>query len=273
MAALTITSAVKLASGHRMPVLGLGVYQNYDCEAACLAALKHGYRHIDTAQVYRNEEQVGSAMQKSGVPRDTIFITSKVIEGGAKTKASVEQSIKKLNLDYIDLYIIHSAHGGKQHRLETWKTLIDFKAQGKLRDIGVSNYSVVHLEEIREAGLELPAVNQVELHPFCQQKPIVEYCDKHNILIQAYCPLVRGKFDDPVLQEVCKTYKKEPAQVLVRWSLQRGFTPLPKSEQPERIKSNADVYDFEISKDNMAKLDALDKGSKGAISWNPINVE
>lgn len=150
-----------------------------------------------------------------------------------------------------------------------------------------------HLEEIREAGLETPSVNQIELHPFCQQKEIVEYCTKHGIFVQAYCPLVRGKFDNPVLQEVARKYKKDVAQVLVRWSLQRGyvlcrslahmgidhcamscsFSPLPKSSQPARVVSNADLYDFEIAAEDIAKIDALDQGKTGAISWNPVDAD
>ncbi|KAK7462457.1 hypothetical protein VKT23_008056 [Stygiomarasmius scandens] len=176
---------------------------------------------------------------------------------------------------YIDLYLIHAGHGGKEHRLKTWKTLIEFSGPDKpLRSIGVSNYSPRHLEEIREAGLPMPVVNQIELHPFDQQKPIVEYCRKHNIAVSAYCPLVRTNgFDNPVLQEVCKEYNKSPPQVLVRWSLQKGFIPLPKSSNPERVRANADIYDFELSDAAMAKLDALDRGDEGAVSWNPINVD
>ncbi|GLB45288.1 putative aldo keto reductase [Lyophyllum shimeji] len=272
--ALTISSTRKLSSGQDIPRLGLGVYQNDDCLPACEAALEYGYRHIDTAQMYRNEEQVGAAVKGSGIPRESIFITSKVMEGGNKTRDSVQQSLKKLDLGYIDLYLIHSAHGGKDHRLQTYKTLLEFSGPGKpLRSIGVSNYSVKHLEEILEAGLPAPTVNQIELHPFCQQKPIVDYCKANGIAIQAYCPLVRGKFDNPVIQEISKEVNKTPAQVLIRWSIQRGFIPLPKSSDPARVKSNADIYDFELSDAAMAKLDALDRGSSGAVSWNPVNVE
>ncbi|KAH0586647.1 hypothetical protein H2248_007863 [Termitomyces sp. 'cryptogamus'] len=274
MAPLTISSTLKLSSGQHIPLLGLGVYQNDDCVPAVEAALKAGYRHIDTAQMYRNEEQVSAAVKASGIPRESIWITSKVFQVDNKTSASVQSSLKKLDLDYIDLYLIHSGHGGKDVRLQTYKTLLEFVGPDKpLRSIGVSNYNIKHLEEIREAGLPTPTVNQIELHPFCQQKPIVEYCKEHGIAISAYCPLVRGDFRNSVFQEVAKEVNKTPAQVLVRWSLQKGFVPLPKSAHPARVVTNADLYDFELSEVAMAKLDALDRGSDGAVSWNPIDVE
>ncbi|KAF8590190.1 Aldo/keto reductase [Ramaria rubella] len=273
MPPLTIFSTTKLLSGYKMPLLGLGVYQNPDCAPSCLTALKHGYRHIDTAQMYKNEEGVGKALKESGLERSDVYITTKVGDGGDQTAQSIQQSLEKLDSDYIDLYLIHSGYGGKEHRLKTWNTIVDFKARGKLRDIGVSNYGVKHLEEIREAGLETPAVNQIELHPFCQQKPIVEYCKEHGITVQAYCPLIRGAFDNPVLQEVSAKVQRNPAQVLIRWSLQRGFTVLAKSSQSDRIISNASVYDFELSEEDMGKLNALDRGKAGAIAWNPIDVE
>ncbi|OSX63052.1 hypothetical protein POSPLADRAFT_1141671 [Postia placenta MAD-698-R-SB12] len=259
-----------------MPLLGLGVFQNDDCIPACLAALRHGYRHIDSARVYRNEAQVGEAVRQSGVPRGDIFVTSKIIHsdyGYNSTLSAIDESLQRFGFDYLDLFLIHSPHSGKARRLETWKALVKAKEDGKLRTIGVSNYSVHHLEEIREAGLETPSVNQIELQPFCQQRPITEYCEKNNIVVQAYCPLVRGRFDNPALQEVAAKYEKDVAQVLVRWSLQRGYSPLPKSSQPARVVSNADLYDFELAAEDMAKLDALDLGSRGAISWNPVDVE
>ncbi|KAH8114066.1 Aldo/keto reductase [Phellopilus nigrolimitatus] len=194
-------------------------------------------RHIDTAQMYRNEPDIG-------------------IAGG--------------DLPYIDLYLIHSPLSGKEKRLATYRALLEKRDAGKIRTVG-------HLEELREAKLETPAVNQIEtqreqLHPFCQQKDIVEYCNKNGIVVQAYCPLVRGDFSSPVLQETAKNTGKNPAQVLVRWSLQRGFIPLPKSANPERVVSNVDIFDFVLSDADMAKLDSLDEGKAGAISWNPVDA-
>ncbi|KAF8073341.1 Aldo/keto reductase [Lyophyllum atratum] len=273
--ALTITSTIKLSTGKDIPIIGLGVYQNNECYSACVAALKYGYRHIDTAQMYHNEDQVGAAVKGSGIPRESIFITSKIRDGGDKTATTVQQSLQKLDIGYIDLYLIHSGHGGKNYRLQTYKTLLEFSGPDKpLRTVGVSNFGVRHLEEIRDAGLPTPPVNQIELHPYCQQKPIVDYCKANGIVVEAYSPLSRGKsFDDPVIQQVSKEYNKTPAQVLVRWSVQRGFVPLPKSSNPERVKSNADIFDFELSDAAMAKLNALDRGSSGSVTWNPVDVE
>ncbi|KZT64077.1 Aldo/keto reductase [Daedalea quercina L-15889] len=274
--ALSLQSYVRLSSGYPMPLLGLGVYRNGDCFPACLAALKHGYRHIDSARMYRNEAEVGRAVKESGVPRSEVFVTSKVYNaehGYESTLSAVDSSLERFGFDYLDLFLIHDPLSGKQKRLDTWRALLEAKKVGKLRTVGVSNFGVKHLEEIREAGLETPSVNQIELHPFCQQKEIVEYCNKHGIFVQAYCPLVRGRFDDPVLQDIASKYKKDVAQVLVRWSLQRGFSPLPKSSQPARVVSNANLYDFEISLEDIAKIDALDQGKKGAISWNPVDAD
>ncbi|KAI0936117.1 hypothetical protein AcV5_004338 [Taiwanofungus camphoratus] len=273
---LSLTSSVALPSGFSMPLLGLGVFRNEDCIPACIAALKYGYRHIDSARLYNNEAQVGQAVRQSGIPRSEVFVTSKIFHpdhGYESTLKAVDESLQRFGFDYLDLYLIHSPLSGKEERLATWKALLDVQKTGKLRTVGVSNYGVKYLEEIREAGLATPAVNQVELQPFCQQKAIVEYCNKHGIIVQAYCPLVRGEFGNPVLQEIAQKYKKDVAQVLVRWSLQRGFSPLPKSSQPARVVSNAELYDFEISAEDMAKIDALDKGKDGAVSWNPVDAD
>jgi len=276
MARFALSSTVKLSSGFQMPIIGLGVYQNSSCIPACEAALKHGYRHIDTAQMYRNEADVGKAVLASGIPREDIFVTTKVIQrshGYSSTLQVVDESLTKLGFSYIDLYLIHSPLSGKEKRIETYKALLETQKQGKVRSVGVSNYGVKHLEEIVQANLPKPTVNQIELHPLCQQKDIVEYCKANDIVVQAYCPLIRGDFSSPVLQEVSTAVGKHPSQVLVRWSIQRGFVPLPKSSDPNRVRSNVDIFDFELSDKDMAKLDALDKGKAGAISWNPVDAE
>ncbi|EPS97909.1 hypothetical protein FOMPIDRAFT_1031751 [Fomitopsis schrenkii] len=273
---LSLGTTATLSSGYNIPLLGLGVYENDDCVPACIAALKHGYRHIDSARYYQNEDQVGRAVRGSGVPREEVFVTTKIYDphhGYESTVRAVDESLQCFSFDYIDLYLIHSPLSGKQRRLETWRALLDLQKAGKLRTVGVSNYGMKHLDEIRDAGLEVPAVNQIEVHPFCQQRPIVEYCREHGIFVQAYCPLVRGQLGDPVLQDVARKYNKDVAQILVRWSLQHGFNPLPKSSRPERVVSNADVYDFDISVEDMAKIDALDQGAAGATSWNPVDSE
>jgi len=274
---LSIRSTVALSGGlAAMPVVGLGVYQNTSCKPACLAALECGYRHIDSARSYRNEAQVGDSVRECGVPREDVFITSKVnktIGGYQSCLNAIDDSLKKFRFDYLDLFLIHSAYGGKTVRLEAWKALLDAKKAGKLRSVGVSNYNIRHLEEITEAGLELPSVNQIELHPFCQQKTIVDYCRSHGIVIQAYTPLVKGQFQNPVLQELSKKYGKDPAQILIRWSLQHSFVPLPKSQNPDRVRSNIDVFDFEMSKEDVERLDQLDRGKDGAVTWNPIDAD
>ncbi|EIW51597.1 Aldo/keto reductase [Trametes versicolor FP-101664 SS1] len=275
-AQLSIKSSTRLSSGYDLPLLGLGVYQNDDAKPASLAALKHGYLHIDSARYYGNEAQVGEAVRESGIPREQVFITTKLTNedhGFDSTLAAVDQSLKRFEFEYLDFILIHSAMSDKERRLATWRALIEAKKQGKVKAIGVSNYGVKHLEEIREAGLETPAINQIELHPLCQQKEIVDYSKKHNILIEAYTPLIRGQWDVPAITAAAKKYNKTPAQILIRWSLQRGFAPLPKSSNPERVVSNADVFDFEIDAEDMASIDALDRGKAGAITWNPVDVD
>ncbi|KAM5535109.1 hypothetical protein V8D89_011195 [Ganoderma adspersum] len=273
--ALSIATTARLSSGYDIPLLGLGVFQNDDCVPACLAALKYGYRHIDTARFYQNEGQVGQAIRQSGVPREEVFVTTKVFDrdqGYESTLRAVDDSLKNLGYDYFDLYLIHSPLPGKEKRLETWRALIDAKKAGKIRSIGVSNYGAKHIEEIRAAGLELPAVNQVQTHLFCQQRAVAEYCKEQGIVVQAYSPLVQGRLDEPVLVRLAKQYNKDAAQIAIRWSLQHGFVPLPKSSRPERVLTNSQVYDFELSEEDMAALDALDKGKDGAITWNPVDA-
>ncbi|KAJ3534435.1 hypothetical protein NM688_g7138 [Phlebia brevispora] len=213
-------------------------------------------------------------MTESGLKREDIFVTSKCISnthGYEKTLKGVDTSLTKIPGGYIVLFLIHNPHSGTKLRLETYKALLECRDAGKIRSVGVSNYGVHHLEEIEEARMEAPTVNQIELHPLCQQKPIVEYCRQHNIVIEAYCPVIRGRMDIPVLQEIAKKHTRDPGQILIRWSLQKGFVPLPKSATPSRIHSNAQVYDFELDDADMASLDALDKGKEGAISWNPVD--
>ncbi|KAL5532477.1 hypothetical protein ACEPAF_6047 [Sanghuangporus sanghuang] len=271
----TLQTTVKLNSGYEMPIVGLGVFENDHCIPACSAALKHGYRHIDTAEYYRNEVDVGRAVRESGIPREEIFVTTKIYHpdhGYESTFSHVENSLAKLQISYIDLYLIHSPLSGREKRLQTYRALLAKRDAGVIRSVGVSNYGVHHLEEIREAELETPAVNQIELHPFCQQRPIVAYCKDHGIIIQAYSPLIRGDFSHPVIQDVSKSSGKSPAQVLVRWSLQKGYVPLPKSSQPNRVIDNARVFDFELSDEEMTKLDGLDKGRNGCVTWNPVDA-
>ncbi|KJA27904.1 hypothetical protein HYPSUDRAFT_130547 [Hypholoma sublateritium FD-334 SS-4] len=259
-----------------MPRLGFGVYQNYDTTASTLEAFAAGYRHVDSAQVYRNEADVGAAVRASGIPRAELFITTKCVSkthGYESTIAGVDASLARMQFEYIDLFLIHDPFSGTARRLETYRALLDAQAAGKIRSVGVSNYNVKHLEEIRAKGWPMPAVNQVELHPLCQQRPIVEYCAAYGIVVQAYCPIIRGRMDAPAIQAAATKHARDPAQVLIRWSLQRGFVPLPKSATPARIRSNAQAYDFALDAGDMAALDALDLGKAGGISWNPVDAD
>lgn len=257
-----------------MPLLGFGVFQNFIATPSVLEAFKAGYRHVDSAQAYHNEAQVGEAVKESGIDREDLFITTKCVSrthGYSSTLRGVDESLAKFGFDYIDLFLIHDPMSGPERRLETYKALQECREAGKIRAVGVSNYNVKHLEEIKSLGYEMPSVNQIELHPFCQQKPIVSYCRENSIVVQAYCPIIRGKMDHPVILEVVKKYNRDPAQILLRWSLQKGFVPLPKSATPDRIHSNTLLYDFALDQDDMTKLDGLDKGKEGAVSWNPVD--
>ncbi|KAF1845939.1 Aldo/keto reductase [Cucurbitaria berberidis CBS 394.84] len=261
-------------SKYKIPQLGFGVYQSppATCVKSCLKAVVAGYRHIDTAQYYANETEVGRAREQSGLPRSELYLTSKILspaEDVESTYKKIAQSVEKLDgpAGYADLFLIHSPNGGAEDRSRMWQALERAKEENKVRNIGVSNYGIQHIEEIKSIGKTWPpAVNQIELHPWCQQREIVEYCKKNNIVVQAYCPLVRNeKSHDKTLLSISEKHQVGPNQVLVRWSLQKGYVPLPKSDTPSRIVSNADVYGFELDKEDMAKLDGLDQGKKGAI--------
>ncbi|KAI5479665.1 aldo-keto reductase [Pseudohyphozyma bogoriensis] len=279
MAPLNINSTVTLLSGAKLPVLGFGVFQSTAALASTTAALKAGYSHIDSARYYRNESEVAKAVKefKENGGGD-VWITTKVMSsehGTAITDRAVEDSvgIASAQGQVWDLVLLHDPTSGPKKRLEAWKVLEQKKKEGKIKAIGVSNFSEKHLQQFKDAGVSTPDVNQIEIHPWLAQQPIVDYCKKEGIIIQAYCPLVRGdRFDDPTLVEVAESVSKTPAQVLIRWSLQKGYVPLPKSDTPSRIVANADVFDFELDASAMAKLDALDKGPAGACSWNPVNV-
>ncbi|KAF1836595.1 Aldo/keto reductase [Decorospora gaudefroyi] len=272
---LGIQSTLSLTkSKYKIPQIGFGVYQSPTdvCVNSCKKAFEAGYRHIDTAQYYANEAQVGRALAESGLPREEVYITSKILSAGADVESTykkIADSVEKLagKDGYADLFLIHSPNGGQEARKLMWQALEKAKQQHKVREIGVSNYGIQHIDEIKTfSGEWPPVVNQIELHPWCQQREIVEYCKQNDIVVEAYCPLVRNqKSNDETLLSIAKKHSKEPNQVLVRWSLQKGFVPLPKSDTPSRIVSNADVYGFELDKEDMAKLDRLDRGANGAI--------
>ncbi|KAF2239212.1 putative aldo-keto reductase [Viridothelium virens] len=281
---LTLQSSTQLPNSKvTIPRLGFGVYlsSGATCLSSCLTAFHTGYRHIDTAQYYANEQQVGRAILEAGIPRSELFITSKILAPATspqnpgvpdehETYLSIIGSTKHIaagEKGYIDLFLIHSPSSGPQGRKTLWKGLERAYREGRVRAIGVSNFGAGHIEELKEyAEVWPPHVNQIELHPWCQQRQAVEYCQKHGIVIEAYCPLVRNeKAKDETLLRLSKKHNKTAGQVLIRWSLQKGWVPLPKSDTPSRIEGNADVFDFNLDNDDMAALDSLDMGDKGAI--------
>ncbi|KAK0942662.1 hypothetical protein LTR29_005749 [Friedmanniomyces endolithicus] len=263
---LTIGSTLKLNTGAHLPILGFGVWdspQNLTVKS-CLEALKVGYQHIDTAQGYSNEKEVGEAVKQSGKAREDIYVTSKIWEAGSDVDSTYERcagSVKKITGGdgFLDLMLIHNAAVGAEPRKNMWLAMEKLHAEGKFKSIGVSNYGIGHIEEMKSyAKVWPPAVNQLELHPWLQQREIVEYCHKNGIVVEAYCPLVRNqKADDPTLNEVAKKHGKTTAQVLVRYCIDKGWSPLPKSDNPGRIAQNADVFDFQLGKEDLEKLDAM----------------
>jgi diketogulonate reductase-like aldo/keto reductase len=259
-----------LNSGTSIPQVGLGVWQSGGrTKPAVLAALAAGYRHVDTAAVYGNEAQVGAALAESGIARDQLFVTTKLWnqdQGYDKALAAFDTSLKRLHLDYVDLYLIHWPVA--QLRLDSWRALERLFADKRARSIGVSNFLLPHLLELEGAAKVLPAVNQIELTPFLQRRETVERCQKLGIKLEAYSPLTRGKrLDHPVLLELSAATKRSPAQVMLRWGIQHGFVVLPKSVTPTRIEENAAVFDFTLNADAMQRLDALEEGL--VTGWNP----
>ncbi|KAJ5602937.1 hypothetical protein N7537_005893 [Penicillium hordei] len=274
-ASFKITDLLPLPnSSVRIPRLGFGVYRSptNQCVQSCLKALDAGYRHIDTAQFYANEAEVGEALRTTSVPRDQIFVTTKILSPAASVEATYDKLLASVHKiggadGYVDLFLIHSSSSGSAGRKLLWQALEKLYAEGKTKSIGVSNFGVGHIEEMRSyAQVFPPHVNQIELHPWCQQRVIDEYCQKNGIIVEAYSPIVRNyKANDPALVEVAKRYGKSTQQVLIRYALQKGWVPLPKTDNPERIVANADVFSFDISVEDMAVLDSFDQGSAGAI--------
>ncbi|CEJ56210.1 Putative Aldo-keto reductase [Penicillium brasilianum] len=272
----TLQSRYKLLSGHEIPVLGYGVYMipPASTEKVTLEALKVGFRHVDSAIMYRNEKSCGRAIQSSGLDRSEIFFTTKIppeLMGYEGTKRAVDSSLRTAGQEYFDLILIHAPYGGKAARLGSWRALVEAQKAGKTRSIGVSNFGIHHLDEleayIQSGGGGEISVGQYELHPWLDHSDIVEWCQSRGIVVEAYSPLAHGtRFREPVLRTIGDKYNKSPAQVMIRWSLQMGFVPLPKSVTPLRIQENSDVFDFELSEEDM-KL--LDTGEYSPTDWDP----
>jgi diketogulonate reductase-like aldo/keto reductase len=262
---ITLNNSVKI------PQLGLGVWQIDDGEEVKLAvktALDAGYRLIDTAAVYGNEKGVGEAILESDVPREELFVTTKLWnsdQGASRVRAAFESSLQKLGLDYIDLYLIHWPVPAKELYVETWKEIERLHNEGKIRAIGVSNFLPVHLDKLLAEASITPAINQIELHPYYPQRVLQKYCRSHHIQIEAWSPIggSRGSLlTNKILAQIAQKYDKSPAQIVLRWHIQNGFIAIPKSVNADRIKQNIDIFDFELSADDMASIDSLENGMR-----------
>lgn len=263
-----------LNDGHKIPVVGLGTWKSEPGEAtykAVLDSINAGYRHIDTARAYDNETDVGRAVKDSDIARENLFITTKLWnkdQGYDTAIEACEKSLARLSCDYIDLYLIHWPLKGKRN--DSWKAFIELQQRGLCRSIGVSNFTVVHLIELEDKFGIIPVANQVEFHPYHYQKELLEYCNSKNIVIEAYSPLVHAKrMDEPRLVSISEEMGKTPAQILIRWAMQRGMVVLPKSVNQGRIVENFSVFDFEIPDSLMKRLDDLDETF--VTCWDPHN--
>jgi 2,5-diketo-D-gluconate reductase A len=268
---------ITLPNQEKIPQLGFGVYQVDPKETANIVKLAFdtGYRHIDTAEMYGNEAGVGEAVKNSGLGRSNVFITSKLNNGYHKpddVKAAFDESLSKLATDYLDLFIIHwplpTKYDGDY--VSTWKALIEIHGTGKAKSVGVSNFEVEHLKRIMSETNVTPAVNQIELHPYFQNRAIAEYCAAHNIPVEAWSPIARGGvLKDETIMDIAGDVNKTAAQVVLRWHIQHGYIVFPKSVNPERMKENFNIFDFELTPEHMERIDALDKGEAGRTGPNP----
>lgn len=269
----SLTSTTTLHNGVKMPVLGIGVWRVDDgaeVETTIKYALEAGYRSIDTAAGYNNEDGVGNALKESNIPREEIFVTTKVWnahQGYDSTLQAFEDSMRKLKLDYLDLYLIHWPVKGKYN--DTWRAMEKLYNEGRIRAIGVCNFHTHHLEDLMENAEVVPMVNQVECHPLLTQVELREFCKKNKIQFEAWSPLMQGNLDLPLLKQQGKKYKKTPAQIVLRWDLQSEIVTIPKSVHENRIIENANVFDFELSSDDMDEIDNLNENKR--FGGNPDN--
>jgi diketogulonate reductase-like aldo/keto reductase len=257
---------LRLNTGAEMPVIGLGTWNLAgEAEAVALMALKCGYRHFDTAKIYGTEREIGQALKQANMPREDLFITTKLWnsdQGYDRALLAIDESLEQLGLEYVDLYLIHWPYvggaDGANKRKDTWRAMEDIYAAGKAKAIGVSNYEIKHLAEMETYAKVSPAVNQIEVHPFWYRRDLIEYCHEHGIVVTNYSPLVRKHhMNDPVIAGVAKAHRKSHAQVLLRWGLQLGNVVIPKSSQTEHLRENINVFDFELTQNEMQQLAAL----------------
>lgn len=270
-----LKTTVRLNNGVAMPWLGLGTFQvenDDDVERVVRAAVDLGYRSFDTAAIYGNERGVGRALRACGVPREELFVTTKLWNDDVRRDrpaAAFEESLRRLGLEYVDLYLVHWPITGKL--VPAWRALEQLHAAGRVRAIGVSNHMVPHLEEVLAAATVVPAVNQIEFHPYLQSSALVAYCQSRGIVVEAWSPLLQGGalLQDPVLAAIAGRHERTPAQVVLRWNLQRGVVTIPKTARPERLAENAAVFDFALTPAEMEQIDALERHQRnGADPFN-----
>ncbi|SIR05496.1 aldo/keto reductase [Micromonospora avicenniae] len=269
--------AISLNDGNTIPQLGFGVFQvePRDTAQAVAKALEVGYRHIDTAEMYGNEAEVGQAIRDSGLDRSEVFVTSKLSNAAHRpddARRAFDATLAALGMDYIDLFLIHwplpTLYGGDF--VSTWKTLEEFQRDGRARSIGVSNFQVPHLERLADEAQVVPAVNQIEVHPYFTNDEVREYGHKHNILTEGWSPIAQGKvLDDPTITDIAEVVGRTPAQVVLRWHVQRGDIIFPKSATPARIEENFRIFDFELDDTAMERITSLDRGEAGRQGAHP----
>ena len=267
--------SLKLSDGNEIPQVGLGLWRvgkEDEFQTSFAAATEAGYLHFDTAQIYGNEEALGDALNSTGLAREAVWITTKIsVERIALglTARSFVGSLKKLQTDYVDLLLLHFPV--TLGRKKAWLELENIKAEGGAKSIGVSNYTIKHLEEMKLYATEMPVVNQVELHVFLQQPELLEYCREHGIVVEAYSPLAHGKkMDDPTIIAIAQKHHKSYAQIMLRWCVDKGFVVLPKSVTPERVQQNVDIFDSQLDEEAMKRLAALDQNLR--TCWDPTHV-
>ncbi|WP_415425880.1 aldo/keto reductase [Staphylococcus borealis] len=268
-----------LNNGYPMPKIGLGVYKVSDeeMETAIQAAIDDGYRAFDTAYFYKNEEALGKALKNSGVPREDLFITTKLWndhQGYDRTLEYFNRSLDNLGLDYIDLYLIHWPCENDQLYIETYKALEKLYEEGKVKAIGVCNFKVHHLETLMRETTIVPQVNQIEVHPYFNQQDVQDYCDKHDIVVTAWMPLMRnrGLLEDPTITKLAKQYDKTPAQIVLRWHIAHNRIVIPKSKTPSRIRENHNIFDFNLELTEIAEIDSLNRNARQGKDPDAVSI-
>ena len=269
--------SIRLSDGHQIPQLGFGVFQIEpgDTVEAVTRALEVGYRHIDTAEMYGNEREVGDAVRASGLGRDEVFITSKLNNGAHRpddARSAFEGTLAALGFDHVDLFLIHwplpMLYDGDY--VSTWQVLEELEADGRARSIGVSNFQVEHLERLAAETEVVPAVNQIELQPYFQNRAVAAYGEEHGIATEAWSPIAQGEvLDDAEIGEIAEKLDRTPAQVVLRWHIQHGYIVFPKSVTPDRIRENFEIFDFELDAEDMSRIDSLDRGEAGRQGPHP----